>query len=115
MTRSGTRVSCDIPVTLRSLAITAESSVIVLANPQGCAARCNHPLKIGTSIQIEGLPLNRSIAATVVNCIHLGKHEKFWLLGLSLMEPGNVWGIVDVPEDWEQHRMKKRAAGHKPG
>jgi hypothetical protein len=25
---------------------------------------------------------------------------KFWLLGLALHEPGNVWGIAIPPEDW---------------
>jgi hypothetical protein len=25
---------------------------------------------------------------------------KFWLLGLALDEPGNVWGIATPPEDW---------------
>jgi hypothetical protein len=35
-----------------------------------------------------------------VNCISLGEYEKFWLLGLTLDEPGNVWGIEKPPEDW---------------
>ena len=115
MTRSGTGVPCAIPVTLRSLVNIAESCVIVLANLQGCAARCNRPFKVGTSIQIEGLPSNSSIAAKVVNCIHLGEHEKFWLLGLSLLEPGNVWGIRDVPEDWGQHRVEKKSVASASG
>jgi hypothetical protein len=35
-----------------------------------------------------------------VNCILIGDYEKFWLLGLALDEPGNVWGIQSPPEDW---------------
>ena len=50
-----------------------------------------------------------------MNCIYLGEHEKFWLLDLSLMEPGNVWGIGEVPEDWGQHRVEKRAVAHRSG
>jgi hypothetical protein len=30
----------------------------------------------------------------------MGKHEGFWLLGLAIDEPGNVWGIDNVPADW---------------
>jgi hypothetical protein len=40
------------------------------------------------------------VIARVVNCISLGEYEKFWLLGLVLDEPGNVWGIDNPPEDW---------------
>jgi hypothetical protein len=39
-------------------------------------------------------------AAKVVNCISLGEYEKFWLLGLELQEPGNVWGVEAPPDDW---------------
>lgn len=102
--RSGTRVPCAIPVTLRNLATAiASPAVVVLVNPQGCAARYDGPIEVGTVVHIECLPSNRSVTATVVNCIHLGEHEKRWLLGLSLTEPGNVWGITDVPADWAQH------------
>jgi len=37
------------------------------------------------------------VTARVVNCIPI---EKFWLLGLALDEPGNIWGIHSPPEDW---------------
>ena len=49
---------------------------------------------------LEGLPTRNSVTATVVNCISLGEHERTWLLGLSLTEPGNVWGIAVPPSDW---------------
>jgi hypothetical protein len=49
---------------------------------------------------LEGLPGKRSVTARVVNCISLGEYEKFWLVGLTLDEPGNVWGIEKPPEDW---------------
>ena len=74
--------------------------MIVLANPQGCGARFAHPLEIGTRVRLEGLPGKRSVTARVVNCISLGEYEKFWLVGLTLDEPGNVWGIEKPPEDW---------------
>jgi hypothetical protein len=49
---------------------------------------------------LEGLPTRNSVTATVVNCISLGEHERTWLLGLCLTEPGNVWGIPAPPSDW---------------
>jgi len=30
----------------------------------------------------------------------MGPHEKLWLLGLALDEPGDVWGIQSPPADW---------------
>ena len=66
-------------------------------NLQGCAARFGRPAEIGTAVRLEGLPTRTNVTARVVNCIAI---EKFWLLGLALDEPGNVWGIQSPPEDW---------------
>jgi hypothetical protein len=49
---------------------------------------------------LDDLPAGTSATARVVNCIQIGEYEKFWLLGLALDEPGNVWGITTPPEDW---------------
>jgi hypothetical protein len=32
--------------------------------------------------------------------VPLGSGNKYWLVGLSLDEPGNVWGIHPAPTDW---------------
>ena len=53
-------------------------------------------------MKLDGLPSGNSVTAQVVNCISFGEHEKFWLLGLTLMEQGNVWGVQSPPEDWMQ-------------
>jgi hypothetical protein len=78
----------------------SEPSQTLLVNAQGCAARFRRPLEIGAAVRLEGLPARTSITAWVVNCIPIGDYEKFWLLGLALDEPGNVWGIQTPPEDW---------------
>jgi hypothetical protein len=93
-------------MTLTSLDVTnsfSEPALVILANPQGCGVRFGHPLEIGAAVQLNGLPvpLDRSVTAQVVNCISLG-HEKFWLIGLALDEPGNVWGIETPPADWAE-------------
>ena len=77
-----------------------EPCLLILVNPQGCGARFGRPLRIGTRVRLEGLPAKRSVTAQVVNCISLGEYEKFWLIGLALDEPGNVWGFETPPEDW---------------
>jgi hypothetical protein len=100
--RRGTRIPCEIPVTLvnlDSLQPFSASCQILLVNLKGCAARSTRPVTIGTAVQLQGLP-TRTVTAQVVTCFSLGEYEKIWLLGLELDSPGNVWGIEPVPEDW---------------
>lgn len=103
--RRGTRIPCEIPVTLVKPDPTqplSEQCLVILVNPQGCAARFGRSLEIGAAVRLEGLPANWNVTARVVNCISMGEYEKLWLLGLALDEPGNVWGIESPPEDWMQ-------------
>jgi hypothetical protein len=98
--RRGTRISVEVPITLSSRDAAhpfSEPCLTVLVNPQGCAARFPRRLEIGAAVRLEGLPAGINVTARVVNCIAI---EKFWLLGLALDEPGNVWGIQSPPEDW---------------
>lgn len=101
--RRGTRTPCQIRLTLTTLDATrpfSEPCLVVLANPQGCGLRFAHPLEIGTRVRLEGFPAKNSVTARVVNCISLGQYERFWLVGLALDKPGNVWGIEKPPNDW---------------
>lgn len=103
--RRGTRMPCEIPITLTSLDPAhpfSEPCLIILVNPQGCAVRFRRPLEIGAAVRLEGLPACISVTARIVNCISMGEYAKLWLLGLALDEPGNVWGIQTPPEDWTQ-------------
>ncbi len=103
--RRGTRISCEIPITLTGLDPAhpfSEPCLIILVNPQGCAVRFRRPLEIGAAVRLEGLPACISVTARIVNCISMGEYAKLWLLGLALDEPGNVWGIQTPPEDWTQ-------------
>jgi hypothetical protein len=98
--RRGSRVSVEIPITLSGLDPAhpfSEPCITILVNPQGCGARFPRRLEIGAAVRLEGLPAGINVTARVVNCIAI---EKFWLLGLALDEPGNVWGIQSPPEDW---------------
>ena len=102
--RRGTRIPCEIPVTLVNqdpLDPFSESCQILLVNLNGCAARSSRPVKIGTAVELQGLP-TLTVTAQVVTCISFGAYEKIWLLGIQLHNPGNVWGIKHVPEDWTE-------------
>ena len=104
-TRGGTRIPCEIRATLISLDPLnpfSESCQIILVNLRGCVARFSRSVEIGMVVHLEGLPSATNFTGRVVNCISLGEREKLWLVGLALDEPGNVWGIETVPEDWLQ-------------
>jgi hypothetical protein len=101
--RGGTRIPCEIPVTLTSpnpCAPFSQPCCVILANLRGCAVRSPAPLPVGTAVNLEGLPSQAAVQAKVVHCISLGEFEKLWLVGLALNESNNVWGIDPVPEDW---------------
>jgi hypothetical protein len=103
--RAGTRIPCEIPITLTSLDSAhpfSESCQIVLVNLQGCAVRCCRSVGVGGAVRLQGLPAMTNVTGRVVNCISFGEYAKLWLLGLMLDEPGNVWGIQTPPEDWGQ-------------
>ena len=101
--RAGTRIPCEIPITLSSLDPArpfSEPGWVILANLRGCAMRLGRPVAVGVAVRLQSLPATTNVTARVVNCISFGEHAKFWLLGLALDEPGNVWGIEASPEDW---------------
>jgi len=117
MERQGTRINCEIPLTLISLDPAhpfSGSCLTILANPNGCAVRCTHWLDVGTAVRLEGLPTGRVITARVVNCISLGPYEKVRILGLALDTPGNVWGIKNPPEDWSSGTRSRISGTPKP-
>ena len=92
--RQGTRIPCEIRLRLMTLDSARpffEPCLVVLVNPPGCGLRFGRPLKVGTRVRLEGLPANHGVTALVVNCISISEYEKFWLIGLSLDDRGNVW------------------------
>lgn len=103
--RVGTRVACEISIIISSSDPDnpfSEQCRVVLVNLNGCAALLRRPLKIGAPLRLEGLPVTGVFTGKVVTCVSLGKHENLWLIGLALDESGNVWGIPEPPEDWQQ-------------
>lgn len=103
-TRRSTRIRVEIPVTVTSLDRRrpfAESCTVLVVSAQGCGFRSSQALHIETPIMLSGLPGGASVTARVANCLPLGSDGKHFLIGASLYTQGNVWRIVDPPEDWE--------------
>ena len=101
--RRMTRMRVEIPVRLATLApapVFAEQSHTLVVNPQGCGVKLSRALDPGTRVLLDGLPGGEHVNARVANCLPLGTDGKFFLLGLALESPGNVWGIQNPPADW---------------
>ncbi|HEX8816453.1 MAG TPA: hypothetical protein VF753_13215 [Terriglobales bacterium] len=98
-----TRIRAQIPIRIRSLDLKpefAEECHTLVVNPDGCGVRLTRPLELECRVVLEDLPGGNHAIARVANCVPLGVDGKYWLLGLALEEPGNVWCIQPVPEDW---------------
>ena len=83
--------------------------MVIVASAQGCGFRSSRALPLETPIMINDLPGGGSVTGHVANCLPLG-HEGF-LVGVSLYTQGNVWGIANPPEDWNNGKSNAAAAG----
>jgi hypothetical protein len=103
-TRRSTRVRVDIQVSIMSLDRMrpfAESCTVLVVSAQGCGFRSSRALQTETPIMLNGLPGGGSVTGKVANCLPLGTDGKYFLIGVSLYTHGNVWGVIDPPEDWK--------------
>jgi hypothetical protein len=103
-TRRSTRLRVEIPITVTSLdrkhPFCAECVALVVSL-QGCGFRASQALPIETPVLLSDLPGGGSASACVANCLPLGNDGRYFLIGVSLYNHGNVWGIADPPEDWK--------------
>jgi hypothetical protein len=67
---------------------------------QGCGLRASQSLPIKTPVLLAELPGAVTASGHIASCLPLGNDGKYFLIGVSLYNPGNIWGIVDPPEDW---------------
>jgi hypothetical protein len=103
--RRSTRIRVEIPVSVISLDRKrpfGDRCMVLVVSAQGCGFRSSEPLQIETPIMLSGLPGGGSVTARVANCFPLGNDGKYFLIGASLYTHGNVWGIADAPEDWNE-------------
>jgi hypothetical protein len=102
-TRRSTRLRVEIPVTVTSLDRKypfAANCVALVVSPQGCGFRTSQALPLETPVLLSDLPGGGTVSARVANCLPLGSDGKYFLIGVSLYNRGNVWGIADPPQDW---------------
>jgi hypothetical protein len=116
--RRSTRLRVEIPITVTSLDRKhplAASCMALVVSPQGCGFRAAQPLPLETPVLLSDLPGAASVSARVANCLPLGTDGKYFLIGVSLYNHGNVWGIADPPEDWNcPANASAAAAGSAP-
>jgi len=101
--RRSTRVRAQIPIRLSCRdgeAGFTESCHTLVVNLAGCGIRLSRPLKPGARVFLEELPSGGLVVGSVTACVSLGPSSKYWVVGVALDEPGNVWGIDPGPPDW---------------
>ena len=101
--RRGTRVRAQIPVRVTSLDPASKFSErchTLLVNPQGCGVRFARPLEPGLQVRVDDLPGGGSITARVASSLPPPEGSKYWLIGICLDRPGNLWFLAPTPPDW---------------
>lgn len=101
--RRSTRIRLQIPLRVTSLETAtqfSESGHTLVVNTQGCGVRLSRPLEPGFAVSLDDLPGRKSVTARVANCVPLGTGGQWWMIGIALDEPGNVWGVHPTPADW---------------
>ena len=115
-TRRSTRLRVDIPVVVTSMdrrhPFSAECRALVVS-AQGCGLRAPQALPLETPVLLNELPGGGSASGRVASCLPLGADGKYFLIGISLYNHGNVWGIADPPEDWNCISGSKNSAAPK--
>jgi len=61
-------------------------------------------------VRFDELPGGKGVTGRVANCVPLGAEGKYWLVGLALDEPGNIWCIHPAPQDWGTETAAAAAA-----
>ncbi len=102
--RRSTRVRAQLPIRVSSLETApffSENCHTVVINCEGCGVRLPRALEVGFRVALDDLPVRHGVTATVASCVPLGSDGKYFLVGLALDEPGNVWCIHPAPADWD--------------
>jgi hypothetical protein len=115
--RRSTRIRAQIPLRVTSLdpaVAFSESGHTLVLNTQGCGVRLSRALEPGMAVSLDELPGQKSVPARVANCVPLGTGGKWWMVGIALDEPGNVWGVHPAPADWALDAAFAAAAATTP-
>lgn len=119
--RRSTRIRAQIPFRLTIFdreTEVSEQCYTLIVNTQGCGVRVSRHLDSGTAVRLDELPGGGMVTARVANCVPIGPEGKYWVVGLSLDQVGNIWGIHPAPADWESEKglaASAAAAAPDPG
>ena len=111
--RRNTRIRAQIPIRVTSLDPAtpfSEAGHTLVVNTQGCGVRLSRALEPGLAVSLDELPAG-SVTARIANCVPLGTGGQWWMVGIALDEPGNVWGLHPTPADWGLDAAIATAAG----
>jgi hypothetical protein len=103
--RRSTRIRAQIPIRVTSLDPTIEFTEhchTLVVNMEGCGVRLSRPLEPGVPVRLEELPAGNAVEGRVANCVPLGTDGKYWVVGLALEQPANIWCIQPAPADWQE-------------
>lgn len=101
--RRSTRIRAQIPIRVTSGDPAFEFSEYchtLVINIDGCGVRLARPLDPGLPISLDQLPCGKTVRGRVASCVPLGTQGRYWLVGIALDLPENVWCIQPAPEDW---------------
>src|SRR5258708_5456528 len=102
-TRRSTRVRVQIRVVVTSMDrkhAFSDECIVLVVSPQGCGLRSPQALPLETPVLFSDLPDGGSASGRVASCLPVGSDGKVFLVGVALYNTGNVWGIANPPEDW---------------
>jgi hypothetical protein len=100
--RRSSRVPVSVPVLVTTLNPGIHFSEIcetLVVSAHGCAFRSPQRLDQGAPIHLHSEE-GRQTRAKVVSCQPLGSSQQGWMLGASLEQPENFWGLKSFPKDW---------------
>jgi len=109
--RHGTRVRAQIPVRVTSLdPVTnfSENCHTLMVNPKGCGVRFPRALQPGSRVRLDQLPGGGIATARVACSLPPTKGNKFWIVGIGLDSPANLWCLMPSPEDWGEYASVPR-------
>ena len=112
--RRSTRIRAQILLRITGLDPAtpfSETGHTLVLNTQGCGVRLSCALEPGMAVSLDDLPTGKSVTARIANCVPLGTGGQWWMVGIALDEPGNVWGIHPTPADWGSDAALATAAG----
>ena len=97
--RRSTRVPLTIVISAKGITepFKCDGETIVV-NSHGALIYCTVPLHIGLKIEICVIITGKRAAAEVVYV----DRERPQICGIALANPGNIWGLLFPPNDWNE-------------